>query len=341
MEQTNISLNQWKELYESAVKIKELAPWDFMNENDIFGVKDPDSDQIGFISVMGALGEHLAMAIYLGAKALYKFWDFQSDDEASLESLFQLNHLQLSFEDRADLAKNDLNIIKKLGFKFRGKHDWPMFRSYRPGFLPWYLDPQEAQFFSHVLKQAETVMKRFKEDPTILDTDSDISYLIRVPIKKGNNLVWEDKVEEIEPSEPETVSIFVDMELFDKLKQLPKVPMTTEIDLFMMPVRIEEKGRRPFFPYLLLSVNRGDGIIIGNDMIQPEATLEEMWGTIPNRIVLQFAKLEIVPQRIALQSQLLFQLLKPITDELGIQLNLEPNLDQLNESKQFLMNQFS
>ncbi len=341
MEQTNISLNQWKELYESAVKIKELAPWDFMNENDIFGVKDPDSDQIGFISVMGALGEHLAMAIYLGAKGLYKFWDFQSDDEASLESLFQLNHLQLSFEDRADLAKNDLNIIKKLGFKFRGKHDWPMFRSYRPGFLPWYLDPQEAQFFSHVLKQAETVMKRFKEDPTILDTDSDISYLIRVPIKKGNNLVWEDKVEEIEPSEPETVSIFVDMELFDKLKQLPKVPMTTEIDLFMMPVRIEEKGRRPFFPYLLLSVNRGDGIIIGNDMIQPEATLEEMWGTIPNRIVLQFAKLEIVPQRIALQSQLLFQLLKPITDELGIQLNLEPNLDQLNESKQFLMNQFS
>jgi len=341
LEQTNISLNQWKELYESAVKIKELAPWDFMNENDIFGVKDPDSDQIGFISVMGALGEHLAMAIYLGAKALYKFWDFQSDDEASLESLFQLNHLQLSFEDRADLAKNDLNIIKKLGFKFRGKHDWPMFRSYRPGFLPWYLDPQEAQFFSHVLKQAETVMKRFKEDPTILDTDSDISYLIRVPIKKGNNLVWEDKVEEIEPSEPETVSIFVDMELFDKLKQLPKVPMTTEIDLFMMPVRIEEKGRRPFFPYLLLSVNRGDGIIIGNDMIQPEATLEEMWGTIPNRIVLQFAKLEIVPQRIALQSQLLFQLLKPITDELGIQLNLEPNLDQLNESKQFLMNQFS
>jgi len=341
LEQTNISLNQWKELYESAVKIKELAPWDFMNENDIFGVKDPDSDQIGFISVMGALGEHLAMAIYLGAKGLYKFWDFQSDDEASLESLFQLNHLQLSFEDRADLAKNDLNIIKKLGFKFRGKHDWPMFRSYRPGFLPWYLDPQEAQFFSHVLKQAETVMKRFKEDPTILDTDSDISYLIRVPIKKGNNLVWEDKVEEIEPSEPETVSIFVDMELFDKLKQLPKVPMTTEIDLFMMPVRIEEKGRRPFFPYLLLSVNRGDGIIIGNDMIQPEATLEEMWGTIPNRIVLQFAKLEIVPQRIALQSQLLFQLLKPITDELGIQLNLEPNLDQLNESKQFLMNQFS
>ena len=31
------SLHEWKALYEAAIEFKELAPWDWMHDTDIFG----------------------------------------------------------------------------------------------------------------------------------------------------------------------------------------------------------------------------------------------------------------------------------------------------------------
>ena len=60
-------------MLESAIRIKQMAPWEWMNEADVFGVQDPETRDIGFISVMGALGEHTAVAVYLGSAALVRF----------------------------------------------------------------------------------------------------------------------------------------------------------------------------------------------------------------------------------------------------------------------------
>jgi hypothetical protein len=32
---------QWRRLYEAAVGVKELSPWEWMTETDVFGVQDP------------------------------------------------------------------------------------------------------------------------------------------------------------------------------------------------------------------------------------------------------------------------------------------------------------
>lgn len=67
------SLEQWKRLYELMDKIRELAPWEYMYEQDIFGIQFPETGKLGFVSVMGNLGEHYAVAIYPGKKALKVF----------------------------------------------------------------------------------------------------------------------------------------------------------------------------------------------------------------------------------------------------------------------------
>jgi hypothetical protein len=65
---------KWLPLYEAADRIKELAPWEWMEESDVFGVQDPDSGEIGFVSIMGLLGEHVCVGVYLGVNALHQFW---------------------------------------------------------------------------------------------------------------------------------------------------------------------------------------------------------------------------------------------------------------------------
>ena len=46
---------QWRRLYGTTALVKELSPWKWMTEIDVFGVQDPNTEEIGFVSVMGML----------------------------------------------------------------------------------------------------------------------------------------------------------------------------------------------------------------------------------------------------------------------------------------------
>src|SRR5919199_91997 len=175
-------------LYASAVRVKALAPWEWMTEADVFGVQNPETDELGFVSVMGMLGEHYAVSLYLGSKGLYEFWVFEEIGHlASPEGLLEIPQLQASFENRNELHNKDREVIKELGLKFRGRHAWPMFRSYRPGFAPWFVEAEEARFLTYALDQLLDVAPRFREDPSLLES-SDESYLVRAPRREGGTL---------------------------------------------------------------------------------------------------------------------------------------------------------
>ena len=63
----------WRKLYGLADRIQELAPWRWMHEDHIFGVRFTEKGAVGFVSVMGALGEHRAVTVYLGPEGLRGF----------------------------------------------------------------------------------------------------------------------------------------------------------------------------------------------------------------------------------------------------------------------------
>jgi hypothetical protein len=76
-EETTPGIREWRRLYESAVRIKEISPWEWMTETDVFGVRSPESGELGFVSVMGLLGEHYAVSLYLGSEGIHGFLDLQ------------------------------------------------------------------------------------------------------------------------------------------------------------------------------------------------------------------------------------------------------------------------
>jgi hypothetical protein len=126
------ALDDWQKLYDLMAQIKSLAPWDWMEESDIFGIQMPETGELGFISVMGMLGEHFAVAVYQGVKGLGGFWQMHSKGpKLSPEFVLQVPQLQASFEDRELISKEDREVMKKLGLKYRGAKAWPQFRSYR------------------------------------------------------------------------------------------------------------------------------------------------------------------------------------------------------------------
>jgi hypothetical protein len=334
--------DQWRRLYEAATLVKELSPWQWMTETDVFGVQDPETEEIGFVSVMGLLGEHYAVSLYPNPRALYGFRALEeAGPEINPEALLEIPQLQVSFEDRSELDNRDREVIKELGFRFRGRKEWPMFRSYRPGFLPWFLKAEEARSLAEALDQLLEVAPRFREDRSLLVPDDERLYLVRVAHQEGPTRVWEDTVMEVPPPEPVPIQIKVDPQALESLESLPQSGHELEIDLFMVPAPIKgENGDRPVFPYMLLVVDAGSGMVVGTDLLEPVPSLEAMWGLVPLAVIRQLAGLGLRPEQVTVGSELLFGLLQPLAESSRIELEQVPFLPALHEAREALFDAF-
>lgn len=340
MQEKSPTLNEWKNLYEMILKIKDLAPWEWLEEIDLFAVENPETQELGFISVMGAIGEHYCIAVYLGEIALARFWHFQESepDDMSYQKLLEMPQLQASFEDRDFLDKDDREIIKKLSLAFRGKNAWPMFRKYEPGFCPWFINSAEARFLIYALEQTINVALRAQEDPTILLPNENYSYLLRRRVKRGNSYVWQDDIWHESMIEPELIEPVVDMIALEKAKSLSLKNVTIEVDMFMFPQPVFDKGSRPYYPYLLLLLESAHGLIVGQKLLQPLPDLQSMQVKIPHHLLDIFSKISYVPDKIRIASPMLYSLLEHIADHLNITIEKVNNLRFAAEARASFLN---
>ncbi|MFN0120630.1 MAG: DUF6930 domain-containing protein [Blastocatellia bacterium] len=336
---------EWRKLYEAAGKVKEMAPWNWMMEDEVFGVQNPETGETGYVSVMGHLGEHLGISVYMGDVALYKFFDLEdaADDEEMEEGpmtamlLLEIPQLQASFEDRELLDKDDLAVIKQLGLKFRGPQAWPQFRAMQPAMLPWYITAAEARYLTCVLEQLPDVALRFDDDDELLYPDDADGFLIRVAREENGARVWEDVIRQVPRPEPAPIRLNTNMALLEKVSGFRQVSRDLEMELMMMPMPTADKGQRPCFPYLLMIVDETSGMIVKTDLMAPTPSLEAMWGDVPNRMMSTIEQLGAIPGVVRVRSSLLMGLLQPLSLELGFQLKHADELPALDEAMDMLM----
>ena len=328
------SLETWQRLYELAKAIKTLAPWGWMQEDDLFGVEHPDRDEIGFVSVMGMLGEHYAIVLYLGAQALYDLINFV--DQASVdpnpddtEELLSIRQLQLSFEDHELLHKEDRATIKEAGMRFRGRGAWPLFRSYQAGYQPWFITGEEAEFLVNALEQLLEIAPRLRNDRNLFSNREEY-YLVRQARPQSGKLIWSEETRHIQPPPPPVITMAMDEVLLAGIKRLPKQTMSIAVDFFMLPAPVGERHERPKYPYILLVMEDRQDIILDQAMMVVESTREALYGQVPLVFLRRLAGLGALPIRLGIRPKWLYELMKPLGKTLGIRvqcLKWSPTLD--------------
>ncbi len=301
-----------------------------MWDSDVFGVQNPETGKIGYCCVMGMLGEHYALAVYLGTEGLEGYLRIQSGEEIPpWESLHVQECLIASFGDRKFLQKEDLTVMKKLGLKSKGYNLWPSFRSCLPGYFPWFLTSDEAQYLTAALQQAVDVCSRLRDDTEMLVGPTEDHYLVRVFQKEKNE--WVD--EWLIPSpveEPELVVVPVDEPRLEKIKKMvTKRQKTWEIDFFHSPEGVREKDERPYFPYIILWIDHDSGFILNIHLAKQTEYASDSVEQFLNLL----EKIKFVPERILVKKEELFNLLGPITSHLGINVKKVKELPALEDAQ--------
>ena len=325
-----------RQLFDLAKQIKELKPWRWMEESDLIGIVSPESDKIGFISVMGSIGEYEAVALYLGAEGLHGFIDMHENRDSSPDILLQVNHIQVAFSDRKDLETEDLNLIKTLGLKFRGTGAWPLFRTYRAGYLPWRITLDEARFFVHALSQIIElpVMVRDAEEQPFHPTGrvEEGGWLMRVSQKTPAGLVWRDQVWQIPKPKPESITVSIDSRLLESVKRIPRSDADFEVDLRLLPVRIGEPAERPVAAHALVTVDRDSGFLLGIELMNATDSVADMYSRVPGNLLNQLADHQFVPKRITVGSEKLRAVLQPLAQMLNVEVRYAKKLPNVNRA---------
>ena len=78
----------------------------------------------------------------------------------SHEALALANVASAMIVERQDMTPADRATMRKLGVTYGRGSAWPLFRSVKQGYLPWYLDSYEAVFLTSALKNVLDVASR-------------------------------------------------------------------------------------------------------------------------------------------------------------------------------------
>ena len=309
---------QWKSLFQFVKQFNELAPWRWMDDDQIFAIQHPKTGEYAYCSVMGALGEEFGLSVFIGQKGLKYLRRILTTPFIDKDSIYENQSIVLSFCNREELSEKDYELIKKEGLTFRGKNKWPMFRSMEPGLYPWYLTDKEMEWFSVILERVLEVCRRVKEG---LEIESNFSQhdvcFAQTALERNNKVVWKDAFistligqENSKPSE----LLVSEIDLKRLISHKKKSNVSLEIGSFYNPNPVQElPDERPFFPEIFVVAERKKQLIIHHDML--------VQGNRAAQIQASFIKLvenlNAVPREVWMTSEM-FLVLKPIIEKLGI-----------------------
>ncbi len=264
------TIEEWRSLYDAAREFKQSAPWEWLMNEDVFGVRDPESGEIGWCVVLGAGRELFGLGIYLGDHGFDLMTRLHSGEIDPDVAAFQQRGLLAEFGDREELDERDRAVIKALGLRFRGRKAWPQFRSCVPDHAPWYLERAEARYLATALRQSLEVAHscRAAADLEAFLRPAAGVLLVRSAPRPGEGFT--DEHVRPDPPAPEADHPPVDRVRLQRiLKDCERVRATWEFDVVHSPVIIGDGEERPYFALLALTVDHAEGAVVCCQVKEP------------------------------------------------------------------------
>lgn len=323
-------------LHDLARAFYDLAPWEIWEETDLIRLIHPQTGETAHISIMGQNGQHFALALYIGYEAFRRFNLMQEDDpvypsipeEDSIGLMLETRQLQLSFGSRSELMPDELNSIKKLGLNYR-EENWPMFRSFKPGYAPCSLDDAEIVWLTLALEQFLELAPQWKKPPveTFRFVNDTCDILTRICNDGTWQSTWtEDLSIAFEWPTPEPSEL-----LIEKIKQHHHL-VDIECHFQLLTALIGPKSKA-IFPYIAISVDAKSGFILGMELLSVEKqTHQELIDSVPDVFLKQWDKAGIRPASIRVRSITSYSMLEITADDLNTPLrraNILPNIDHV------------
>lgn len=161
------------ELLEASFQYRSDKLWKKLYDSDIFAVKLSDG-QTGYCSVMGELGECIALGLYIGDEGFRSLNTVMNADynPDPFDVLISQNCLQLELANKCDIpdvvAESVKKYAKEHNINLKGKNTYPHFPKFQSYYTPWIITEQkDFQYLLEAVCAAHEVSEKLKSNDKI------------------------------------------------------------------------------------------------------------------------------------------------------------------------------
>lgn len=286
------TIEQWKELYDAAINIRQIAPWEYLWDMDLIVIMLPGREEPVYCSVMGRNRECYAIGIYPGFKAVgsfYRMAESASNDMAAYTTGLEQECLMCHFGDREEVVQEDREVFKALGLRFRGRNEWIYFRTMEPGYYPWHIRAWEADLLIQVLQNLALAVAPLVSGEIKVDFDFGETIVRSYSQEEG---LWRNEVAKRPRRLVITPQLIVDNDvLIASLRKCKRNDTCLEFDISYLPAPIRKsKDDRPYFPRFILLMSKNAGVVIDQHMADKDEAIEVDILDMLTRYILKYGK---------------------------------------------------
>lgn len=337
-------------LYDLALQFRKTKLWLRLYDSQLFAVRHSDGS-IGYICIMGMMGEHLALAEYPGDAGMdaYRKMGVERDgmdifDEH--EAMMLQDCLMVSFQNKSDLRDREVAEVNAYtashSATLRGKKAFPQFERFSPHHFPWRLDDETDQ--KHLQESLEAALE--VSDRLILTPPEELGFTEGAPVERSIPLLEKTNGAFVWGSiglGTAREEGFVSPEITDdislaKLAKCKKRSGEWACDIFMHLEAMSDESENgedvvdpisaPYFPYVLLITETESGMVLGAQIAKELEDTDVFVGSLVN-LTLKLGK----PTRILVSNKRTQAFLKHLAPVLGAELVKRKSIPALEEAK--------
>lgn len=306
-------------LCKAAASLRQLKPWSWMAEDQLVLVRDA-AGQTHSVSVMGAVGDFEAVAVYLGAEGQHFFERAHESPNLDL-FLGEQRSVRVEFGSRSELGPPDRDLLRQLAPEMmKGRGKVPLFRAVRPGFLAWYPTEEEGSLLARGLEAVLLVAARQAEVtwegryPLVDWTDGEVVLSTGVPARAS-----------AVPRKPA-----LDPTRVKRAQSLPGGRGMLIVDHFYAPTGIGEKHSRKAAFRAAVALDADSGIALSPIVAPPEDATADLLAEVTLKGI---ESIKTRPAVVVVRSSDFESMLKPLAQALGFRIGVISEIPPLEEFK--------
>jgi hypothetical protein len=337
--ETPPSFQALNRLYELASDLYGLRPWQLLDEDNLVVVRDSVGGELCYCSVMGALGEVISMHAYIGADGLRQFRRMEAEEIADPGEFFAFTPcVYVQFVRRAELQRQDRELLATLGHPQGRGLASPIFRTMRPGFLPWFVTQDEARTLAECIRAVIVVCTAVASHESVRFWERADIYPMVTRMDGAEPRYGVQMFQSILPPEPPVAPPRLAEETLLAIRgQDYAVRGVMELDVTYSGAAIGKKGERNSCAAIAMAVDAERGIVLA-----PEVTDSSMAaGDTVARVFLKAIQTSrTLPREVRVRSQKLKECLTPLMDFLGVGVRVARKLPASDEARSQLLGFF-
>jgi hypothetical protein len=299
-------------------------------------VRDSFTGELCYCSIMGALGEVFSMHAYIGTEGLRQFRKIEAEEIADPGEFFASTHcVYVEFVPKAELLRQDRELLAALGHPQGRGLASPIFRSMRPGFLPWFVTKDEARMLAECIRAVIVVCAAVASQESMKFWELADTYPMVIRAEGEEPRYHVEMFHSILPPEAAVVQAWLAEDtLLAARAQDYAVRGVMELDLTYSGAAIGKKGERNACAAIAIVVDAESRMVLAPEVTDSSVPAGD---TLAKVFLKAIQASRTLPKEVRVRSQKLKDSLAPLMESFGVTVRVVSTLPASDEARTHLL----